>query len=76
MEDKALTESQKSRIQNLDSLQWGISLIGNIVGIVYASRTGGGFWRYVGYFFLGGLIFGVIAALFTIPAKNNIIKEG
>jgi len=71
-----LTENQKQRIQNIEAIQSGAGLIGSIGGIIYANRTGGGFWRYVGYFILGGLVVGLPTALIMTPFKNKILKEG
>lgn len=70
-----LTENQQQRINNLESIQWSVALLGNISGIVYANKTGGGFWRYVGYIIVGGLMFGIPAALVMTPFKNNILKQ-
>jgi len=71
-----LTENQKSRIRNLDAITASAALIGNISGLMYANKTGGGFWRYVGYTILGGAIFGLPAMLVITPFKNKILKEG
>lgn len=71
-----LTENQKERIRNINGIQIGAGLLGNIGGLIYAKKTGGGFWRSVGYFFLGGLIVGVPTALILTPFKNRILKEG
>ncbi|MDD5013516.1 MAG: hypothetical protein PHW73_00255 [Atribacterota bacterium] len=70
-----LSESQKERINNLLLIESGAGLTGLILGIIYSSRTGGGFWRGVGYSILGALIFGVPARIITTPFKNKIIKE-
>jgi hypothetical protein len=70
-----LTPNQQERIRNIQGVQMGVSLIGSIGGVIYAKRTGGGFWRYVGYWILGGLITGVPAALIAVPLKNKILKE-
>lgn len=48
-----LTENQEQRIKNLESIQWSVTLLGNISGIMYVNKTGGGFWRYVGYTIVG-----------------------
>lgn len=70
-----MTENQKERIRNLDAIQASVSLIGLVAGIVYAKKTGGGFWRYVGYSFAGSLVLGLPAMLAITPFKNKILKE-
>jgi len=71
-----LTENQQERLNNLQYVSGGVALVGSIVGVIYSSRTGGGFWRGVGYWVLGGLVFGIPAALVTMPFKSKILKEG
>lgn len=71
-----LTSNQKERINNIDYVVGGIALLGAIGGVVYAKKTGGGFWRYVGYWIAGGLVVGVPARLVALPFKNKILKEG
>lgn len=72
----ALTENQKERIKNIDAIYMSASLIGLVAGIVYAKKTGGHFWRYVGWSFAGSLALGLPAMLITTPFKNKILKEG
>lgn len=74
-EQKILSDNQAARIGNIRAVESGISLIGSIAGVIYSKKTGGGFWRGVGYFILGGLIFGVPARLIGTPFINKIIKE-
>lgn len=68
--------SQEQRIMNLDIIASTAGIIGGIIGIIYAHRTGGKALRYVGYFFLGSIILGLIATIAVTPAKNKILKEG
>lgn len=70
-----LTDNQKQKIQNIEIVQGSIGLLGSIGGVIYSKRTGGGFWRGVGYFILGGLITGIPAALVSIPFKNKILSD-
>ena len=72
----ALTENQAERIRNIQAIQASAGLIGLVIGIIYANKTGGGFWRYVGWSFAGSLALGLPAALATTPFKNKILKEG
>ncbi len=71
-----LTDNQKERIRNIQAIAASISLVGSIGGVIYAKKTGGGFWRYVGYWILGGLVTGIPAKLITTPFTNKILKEG
>lgn len=71
-----LTPNQRERYRNIELLAGSVALIGSIGGVIYAKRTGGGFWRYVGWWIAGGLITGVPARLVATPFKNKILKEG
>jgi hypothetical protein len=70
-----LTENEKQRIDNINLVVGGVAAIGSVMGIVYAKRTGGGFWRYVGYWIAGGLVLGVPARLVSTPFKNRILTK-
>jgi len=70
-----MNDNQKSRITNIDLLTGSIALIGAIGGVIYAKKTGGGVLRYIGYWIVGGLAFGVPARLVALPFKNKIIAE-
>lgn len=72
----ALNENQSERIRNLQAIQASAGLLGIVIGIIYAKKTGGGFWRYVGYSFAGSIALGLPAMLATTPFKNKILKEG
>ena len=77
MEQKTnLTANQQERINNLNNLQMGISLAGLIAGLIYANKTGGKFWRYIGYSFVGSVATGLTASIVLTPFKNKILKEG
>ena len=73
---QTLTPNQQERIRNINGIQATVSLIGLVAGIVYAKKTGGGFWRYVGWSFVGSLVTGLPAQLIATPFKNKILKEG
>lgn len=70
-----LTENQQSRLANINYVIGSISLLGSIGGVIYSKRTGGGFWRGVGYFILGGLALSLPAKVISLPFANKIIKE-
>ncbi len=71
----ALTASQIQRIANIQLVQSSVAVLGSIGGLIYAKKTGGGFWRYVGYWIVGGLVAGIPAMLVATPFKNKILKE-
>lgn len=73
---ETLTPNQKARINNIDMITGSIALLGAIGGVMYAKKTGGGFWRYVGYWIVGGLASGIPARLVALPFKNSILKKG
>jgi hypothetical protein len=70
-----LSDNQKQRIANISYVVGSISLLGSVGGLIYANRTGGRFWRYVGYFILGGMVVGAPAKLVSLPFINKIIGE-
>ena len=74
--NETLTPNQKARINNIDMITGSIALLGAIGGVMYAKKTGGGFWRYVGYWIVGGLASGIPARLVALPFKNAILKNG
>ena len=64
-----MTEQElKSKKAKLQLLQAGIGAVGTISGWVYANKTGGGFWRYLGFGFMGGIALGSIG-YFTVAPK-------
>lgn len=68
-------DDKKQRINNILRVEGGVAFIGAITGAIYSHRTGGGFWRGVGYFILGSLVFGTATRIITTPFKNKILKE-
>ena len=59
----------------INMVRTAIGSIGTVAGFVYANKTGGGFWRYVGFGFMGGFAFGTVGFIASIPAYNKIAKE-
>ncbi len=59
--------------RSLALIQMGVGTIGTVSGWVYANKTGGGFWRYVGFGFVGGVALGAIG-YFTVAQKMNKIQ--
>ena len=70
-----LNENQKARLSNIFLLLTSISTLGSVGGLIYANKTGGKFWRYVGYFIVGGMVVGIPARIIALPFQNKIIKE-
>ena len=66
-----LTQSQTDRLKNITMIESSMGLLGFVGGIVYAKKTGGHFWRYVGWSFAGSLAVGLVAMLATTPFKNK-----
>lgn len=75
MDTSELTQNQQFRLDNIQSINYGLSLLGAIAGVTYSKATGGGFWRGVGYWFLGGLTVGLATTIILTPFKNKILKE-
>lgn len=70
-----LNPNQKLRIKNIETIQISAATLGSIAGVIYAGKTGGGFWRYVGYWIAGGVAVGLVSQLVATPFKNKILKE-
>jgi hypothetical protein len=70
-----MTPSQKARYMNITYLAGSVALVGSIGAVIYAKKTGGGFWRYVGYWIAGGLVAGIPARLVALPFQNKILRE-
>lgn len=72
-------EQLKAKQKTLVAQNAAIGMIGSIGGVVYSSKTGGGFWRGVGYFILGGMVVGILPRIFYFIPKINevtaLIKE-
>ena len=47
--DTLSVEELETKRKQLALMQMGIASIGTIGGWIYANKTGGGFWRYVGF---------------------------
>jgi len=58
--------------KSLALTQMGIGTLGTVAGWVYAGKTGGGFWRYVGFGFLGGIAAGSVGYFTTVQRINKI----
>jgi len=58
--------------KSLQIAQMGIGSIGTISGWVYANKTGGGFWRYVGFGFIGGAVASMVGYFTTMQRVNYI----
>ncbi len=70
-----LSDNQQQRITNIAYVVGSISFLGSVGGLMYANRTGGKFWRYVGYFIVGGMVVGVPAKIISLPFINKIVGE-
>lgn len=50
-----------------------VGVAGGVAGLIYANRTGGGFWRYVGYWIVGGIAVGFIPRVaYFVPKTNKV----
>lgn len=63
------------KIRSTRLAQYGAATLGNIAGIVYAKKTGGGFWRYLGFMFLGGIVVGGGAYMVSSQVVNKYVTE-
>jgi hypothetical protein len=58
--------------KSLALAQMGVGTLGTVGGWVYANKTGGGFWRYVGFGLIGGIALGAVG-YFTLMQQSNKI---
>jgi hypothetical protein len=65
----------KGKKKSLALTQMGVGSIGTIAGWVYANKTGGGFWRYIGFGLMGGAIVGMTTYFITSQISNKIETE-
>jgi hypothetical protein len=73
LEEMTLDEL-KAKARTLDQQNAMVGAIGGVAGLVYANKTGGGIWRYVGYFLLGGFAVGMLPNFFYFaPQKNKVV---
>lgn len=72
-------EQLKAKQQTLIAQNMAVGLMGSIGGAYYSNKTGGGLWRGVGYFILGGIVVGFLPRIFYFIPKTNevnaLIKE-
>tara|TARA_R110001592_G_scaffold321960_4_gene600681 strand:+ start:7401 stop:7643 length:243 start_codon:yes stop_codon:yes gene_type:complete len=65
MEDLEELKLKKAKLQ---LSQAGIGATGTVLGWIYANKTGGGFWRYIGFGIMSGIALGTVG-YFTIAPK-------
>ena len=71
--DKLSIEELKAKRHTLVAQNMGVGMIGSIAGVVYNVKTGGGFWRGVLFFFVGGFVVGIIPRMaYFIPQTNKV----
>ena len=76
-----ITESQinagitelKAKKRTLLMQNVGVGMVGGIIGVIYNVKSGGGFWRGVGFYFIGGIVVGILPRIFYfVPQTNKI----
>lgn len=74
-QSKGMTDAQKSKILNIRIATMSLSTLAGIGAVVYNIKTGGGFWRGVGYFVLASVVvgfpIGVIGNTFIAKELNK-----
>ena len=75
LDDKAKLIELESKKKSVRYIQMGIGSVGTVGGFIYANRTGGGFWRYVGFGILGGIAAGSIAYFTTMQNTTKINEQ-
>lgn len=53
--------------RELSNIHLALIALGQVSGLVMAYRMGGGFWKYVGFFIVGGMAGGAVGLLIAPP---------
>lgn len=66
-------DALKQKNTNIAIAATGISILGNVAGLLYAIQTKKSGWGKVGWFFLGGIIVGIPSGIVgrAMVVKNN-----
>jgi hypothetical protein len=70
-----LTAEQKRKLNNINMVRSTVGVAGNLAGAYLAYKKGSGFWGYVGYIILGGIVGGGIAYIATMPFAGKVVNE-
>lgn len=70
-----LTEKGKQKITNIRLAIGGVSILSGIGGVIYSNKTGGGFWRGVGYYLLVSIVVAIPLNLLSMPVVKKTISE-
>lgn len=71
-----LTDAEiEGKIRSMLLINLGVGAIGLTGGFIYANRTGGGFWRYLGFGLLGSIVTGTITYFTTMQKINTLASE-
>ncbi len=71
-----LTADEKAKLlRNIYAINIFAGSVGTLAGIGFAYKKGSKFWGYVGYILLGGIVFGTIGAIATIPMTTKLAAD-
>lgn len=65
----------KAKAEQLMYIRSSITFLGLVAGIIYASRTGGGAFRYIGYGIAVSSLAGLLGFLATMSASNKLLEK-
>ena len=65
----AQLEAKTKQVRSITGL---FSSVGTISAWVYVAKSGGGFWKYIGFGLMGGIAGAVIGMGLTLPMANKI----
>lgn len=69
----ALTTEDKTKLETtVLAIQSAAGTIGTLGGVYLAYKKNKGFWGYVGFMFLGGIVGGSIGYLATLPMRAKL----
>lgn len=69
----ALTQQEQKELANkIFAIRASAATLGNVGGLYLAYRKSSGFWGYIGYMLLGGIAFGGLAYVATMPMAKKL----
>ena len=57
--------------REVNRTQFALGFLGNAAGLIYAYAQGKGFWGYVGFYILGGMVGSGLGYLLTKPIADE-----
>jgi hypothetical protein len=65
-------QEQKELANKIFAIRASAATLGNVGGLYLAYKKSSGFWGYIGYMLLGGVVFGSLAYVATMPLAKKL----